>query len=599
MTRPLFRVLTASMLMSAVGPVLSTAWASDVKIGLIEIKGKPMTRPSPLAWLFGDKDPTLRQIIAGIDHATRDSDMKGLVIRLKDAELSTADVQELGVALEAARAAGKKVHVLADAYETPQFMLGAYADEVIGQAGGAVSLPGLYMEEMFLADTLAWAGLKADYVQVGDFKGANEQMTRNKPSEAWNKNIDQLLDTLYANVRAPLLKGRKLTDAQLDEAMKKLWMADMEDAKKSGLIDTVLDLPALSDHLEKAYGGTLSWDDSLVDSGKSTPRDMSNPFALFSMFSQKPDHTPHQPTIALLHIDGAIIDGESGGGGIMGGEASVGSRTIRNAIEDIREQDLIKGVIVRIDSPGGSATASEVIWQGVRRLAEKKPVWVSVGEMAASGGYYIASAGDKIYVNPASIVGSIGVVGGKISMQGLYGFLKVGTVGRGRGPMSGMFASDKPWDEMQASAVRTKMTETFDLFKKRVADGRKGIDLEKTAGGWLFTGDKAIGLKMADKVGSLEVAIADLATKLNLNDYDVMDYPAPKPFDEVIEDALKGFAAAPSITGATPVRGQILGAIREVVGPRAWSQMEPSIVGYLQMRDQPVILMSPNVLIFR
>src|SRR5690606_7120002 len=135
--------------------------------------------------------------------------------------------------------------------------------------------------------------------------------------------------------------------------------------------------------------------------------------------------------------------------------------------------DLIKGVIIRINSPGGSATASEVIWRGVQRVAAKKPVWVSVGSMAASGGYYIAVAGDKIYVTPSGIVGSIGVVGGKISMGGLYDLLHVNVVERARGPRADLFSSSQPWTDQQRAFVRDKMAETYDLFTRRVAQGRE------------------------------------------------------------------------------------------------------------------------------
>jgi protease-4 len=327
--------------------------------------------------------------------------------------------------------------------------------------------------------------------------------------------------------------------------------------------------------------------------------------ALLGLLTKQPETKPKKPTIAVVHIDGAIIDGDSKSGGIMGGEAEVGSRTIRNALEDVLDEDLIKGVVIRIDSPGGSAVASEIIWQGIRRVAAKKPVWVSVGSMAASGGYYCAVAGDKIYVNPSSVVGSIGVVGGKISMQGLYDLLKVHVVGRGRGPRAGMFASSQQWSPQDFASVKSKMAQTYALFTKRVSAGRKGIDLSKTAEGRLFTGDKAIDMKMADAVGGLDDCISDLAKAQNMDDFAVMDYPGPKPLGEVLEDALKGFgASAPRIQGASGLsegmaRAQLLGAIREVVGPKAWKQMAPSIEGFLQLRDEPVLLISPKVMVVK
>jgi protease IV len=592
---------------TAFGQGKKTKPDDSVAIGMIELSGTPREAPGPLEWLFGMGEvPTLRAVVDALHEAAKDDDLKGVVIRLKDAELTATQVQEIGEAIKDVRKSGKKVHVFAEGYGTTDLMLGSYADEVIAQQGGEVSFPGLYMEEMFLADTLAWVGLKADYVQIGDYKGASEQMARNGPSKEWDQNINQLLDSMYANIRKPIMSGRKLSDKKLDEAMDSSWMSDASEAVKEGLIDEEVDLAALTDHLKAEYGGKdIDWDEDLLPTDPKTKPDM-NPFAIMGMLSKQPEKKLTKPTIAIVHIDGAIIDGDSKGGGVTGGEGQVGSRTLRNALEDVMDEDMVKGVVIRIDSPGGSAIASEIIWQGIKRVSAKKPVWISVGSMAASGGYYCAVAGDKIYVNPSSIVGSIGVVGGKISMQGLYDLLKVKVVGRGRGPRAGMFATSQPWSPADKAMVKSKMTQTYALFTKRVSAGRKGIDLSTTAEGRIFTGDKAIGMKMADAIGGLDDCIKDLAKDRKLDDYAVQDYPGPKALGEVIEDALKGFGvSAPRLGVTNPAQGegaarlQLMGAIREVVGPRVWKQMEPSIQGMLQMRDEPVLLMSPRVLIVK
>lgn len=599
-TRTAATVLAAG---AALALFSSAALAQEAKarVALIEIN-EVTEVPGPLDWLFPSEDrATLRTVVDTLHDAADDNDLSAVVIRLKDAELKLSQVQEIGAAMKDLRAAGKRVVLFSDAYGTSEIVLGSFADETIAQSGTGVSFPGIYMEEMFLADTLSWAGLQAQLVQVGPYKGANEQMTRSQPSPEWDTNITQLLDSLYASVRQPVMAGRKLSDSQLDEAMRQTWMADADDAKKAGLIDTVIDLPDLGKHLESSLGKPITWTKNLL-APESAKIDMAgNPFAMLQMLSKEPDTDADGPTIAILHIDGTIVDGESSEGGMFGGSTNVGSRTIRRTIEDLAKDDDIKGVIVRIDSPGGSATASEVMWQGLHRLAEKKPVWTSVGGMAASGGYYLAVAGDQIYLSPSSIVGSIGVVGGKFSMTGLYDHLKVHVVGRGRGPMADLFASDKAWNADQEAMVRAKMTQTFDQFKSRVAQGRKGIDLSKTAGGWLFTGEKAINMKMADKIGGLDIAIKDMAQKLSLDEYEVMDFPGARSLEEVIGDAMKGFAAAPNVgalagqSGLAPV-----GAMgREIFGPAAWPAIEDAMNGIAELRKEPVIMMSPKVIYFR
>ncbi len=601
-TGGIVRGAAALTLLSVAGLALPAA-AQDArpKVAYLEIEGALPERGAPMGALFGRPQPTLRTVIETIDEASGEERYKALVIRLKDAELSLTQAEEIGAAIRRFDEAGeRRTFVFSEGFGTMDLVLASFADQVLAQKGTGVMMPGMLMEEMFLADTLSWAGLRADFVQVGDYKGANEMMSRSAPSPQWDQNINQLLDSMYANLRTPLLRRPGMNDTRLDEAMTRLWLADADEAQKVGLIDQVIDLPGLSAAVGEGRSEAFSWSRNLLEPEESD-LDMSNPFALLQQLSKPPDTDIDEETIAVVHIDGAIVDGDSTSGGLMGGGNSVGSRTIRKALEEIRKEDMIKGVVVRIDSPGGSATASEVIWQGVRRLAETKPVWVSVGSMAASGGYYIAVAGDRIYVNPSSIVGSIGVVGGKISMERLYEMGQVKVVTRSRGPRSDMFGSASGWDDAQKAEVRAKMTQTYDLFTSRVAAGRKGIDLSKTAEGRLFTGNKAIDLGMADKIGGIDQAIGDLAKSLNLDEFEVREYPAPPSFAEALEEAFGGFVQAPGVTapisGAGPGFVPALG--RQVLGERAWRQIAPSWQAFMLMREEPVLLTSPTVLFVR
>jgi protease-4 len=582
-------------------PRAEAALAEPMRVAFLEIRGSLADVGGPLAWLASsDKNRTLRDTLALIDAAAGDLKIDGLVLRLRDAELTASKVEELSQAIARLRGAGKSATLFAEAMGPGELMLGAACDRVLLQTGGGVSLPGMYMEEMYLADLLEWAGLRADMVQVGDYKGANETMTRAAPSPQWDQNINGLLDSLYAELRSKLKKGRKLDDARLDAAMATAWMALGAEAKAAGLIDDEVDLPELQNYLSRQYSGrAVTWVELPGATSASGKLDPSNPFAILAMLSKTPTHEPTRPTVAVLHIDGPIVDGDSSGGGLLGG-SSVGSRTIRNALADIENNDLIKGMVVRVNSPGGSAIASEVIWQGVRRVAAKKPVYVSVGSMAASGGYYIAVAGDRIYVNPSSIVGSIGVVGGKISAATLAKRVGVNIVGRARGPMGAMMSPFNDWNAEQRSAVRDRMKTTYDQFAGRVAAGRKGIDLSKTAEGRLFAGSKAVDLKMADEVGSLGDAIGAMASAASLErgKFDVMDYPAPRGLESLIEDMLGGMGGASSPLGSSPLGAIQAGAVG-LLGERGWITVRDQLEALLQLQREPVLLTSPRVLIVR
>lgn len=591
LTRPLM-TLTAGLVVLSAG--MSTAMAQvRERVGLIEVTGTPSEAPNPLGWLFGDAEPTLSQLVRSIENARGDHNLDHLVIRLKDVALSWAQVDELGQAISTVDI---PVTLFAEQMGPTDLMLASYADKVVMQRAGDVSLPGLYMEEMFLADTMDWIGLDAQLIQVGDYKGANEQMTRTQPSEAWSQNIESLLDSLYGHMLGTLANGRAKTTADIEKAMRTLWMANAQDAVEAGLVDQAIDLPEL--------GRTIVGPDAnprwvTIEAGRQGgTMDTTNPFAMFQMLSRKPDVSLTGPTIAVLHLSGTIMTGDSGSGGLFGGQ-SIGSRTIRNELKALADNDLVQGVVLRIDSPGGSATASEIIWQGVQELRKSKPVWVSVGNMAASGGYYIAVAGEKIYANPSSILGSIGVVGGKISMAELYDTLKINVVGRARGPRADMFASAKPWDEQQVAVVRDKMAETYNLFTGRVSDGRPGIELSKAAEGRLFLGKDAVGLMMADKVGSLDDAVTDLASHLGLAAYDVRHFPGPKALNEILDDMLGGFMGVNAPGAGNAASLPTVRAVRAAVGERTWQQIMQSVESFSLLRDEPVVLTAPSIVTFR
>jgi len=575
----------------------SPASAEATRVALLEIEGAVGDRPAPYAWFTGETAPTLLEIVDAVRGAAGDRDVDGMVVRLRDAALSMSDVDELGSAMDAFRASGKKIAVFAEVYEPTHLLLGAHADHVILQQGGYVMLPGISMEEMFLADTLAWAGLDADFVQIGDYKGANEMMTRSEPSPAWDENISGLLDALYAHMREGMREGRGLSDRELDRAMSELWLASGSVAERNGVIDTEADFADLwgGGALEPVFGGDIEYAGELLASDGSG-LDTSNPFALFTMLMEGPTNRSTGPTIAVLHLDGPIVDGDSSPGGAFGG-SSVGGRTLRNAMSDIAADDNIFGCVVRIDSPGGSAAASEMIWEGLRRLSDEMPVWVSIGDMAASGGYYSAVGGDRIYLNPSSIVGSIGVVGGKITAGELLDRAEVNIVERTRGPRAGMMSISNGWTAAERALVQKRMLDVYVQFAQRVTQGRPDADLDRIGEGRLFVGAEAVELSMADELGGLPDAIADMARSEGVRDYDVMHFPAPGSFEDMLEEAFGGFVRSreAAADGTLPMAA----AVRSVLGDGRFEAVRDALEAVVQLRSEPVLLTMPRAFVIR
>lgn len=590
---PRLRLTAATLLLLILAAPASIAQ----RVGWIEIEGGLQDRPEPYAAMFGAASKaTLLEVISAVDESAALGDMSALVLRLREPTLTMSQVEELGAALQRFRDQGKTVHVFTEMYGPVELVLSDYVDEVIAQAGASVSLPGLYMEEMFLADTLGMIGVEADFVQVGDYKGASEQFANTRPSEEWSHNINHLLDGMYENLRSHIKDGRGMSNARLDSVMEQAFMLSPEDARKLGLVDAVVDRLDLDGHLRNRLGEFTYEMDIIPEKSAST--DLSNPFAMLQMLSEPRQLRIRRDSIAVLHISGAIIDGESTDGAFGG--SSVGSVTIREALAQIENEPRIKGAIIRVNSPGGSAIASESIWIGARRVAEKKPVWVSVGDMAASGGYYIAVAGDRIYVNPASIVGSIGVVGGKFALAGLYDKLNINVVPRTRGPRAGMFGSLQTWSEDERDLVRQRMTETYDQFVRRVRAGRDGIDISTTAEGRLFTGRQAIEMNMADALGGVDAAIKDLASAVDLSPagYDVVHFPAPKSLAERLEEMFGGFGIASAPSRSSKFADAAV-AFRSIIGERNWGTFRDALNAMMQLREEPVLLTLPRIIMTR
>jgi protease-4 len=281
--------------------------------------------------------------------------------------------------------------------------------------------------------------------------------------------------------------------------------------------------------------------------------------------------------------------------GLFGGDG-VGSENMRVAMRLAARDDNVKAIVLRIDSPGGSALASEVMWQAVRRAAAKKPVIVSIGGMAASGGYYLASAGDHIYADPSAIVGSIGVVGGKFVLKGLYDKLGLTSESFYRGKNADLFSDSKPFDERQRRLVTNWMRNTYEQFTNRVMHTRKDKikDIDKVARGRIFLAGQAKELGLVDEIGGIEDALANAAgrAKLEKGQYDVKILPAPR----TLADLLMGGGGAEASMPFKPTIKISEDSVLQVLSP----QMRRSVGQQLQflqiLQDRPVALVAPYVL---
>lgn len=557
------------------------------KVAHIDLNATIVERPADFSW-FGEPDAqTLQTLLHRIELATRDGELDAILVTLRSTSLNLAQAQEVRAALARAVDQGKKVYVYADAYDTITYTVACGASDICMLAGGEILIPGVGMEAMFARGLLDLIGIQADYVQIGEYKGADEQYTRTEPTDELRQELNKLSDALYAQIIDGISAHRALPRSRvarlIDEAM-----ISGRRARESGLVDHLVDI----DGLRELIGQAFENDDIYLIPHYGLPEreelDFSNIFALLAQLSREPEPT-HLPVIAVIYAEGMIIDGE-GGEGLFGGR-SIGSDDIRKAMRIVRRDDNIRAVVIRIDSPGGSALASEAMWQAVRRAAQEKPVVVSIGSMAASGGYYLASAADHIIADPTAIVGSIGVVGGKFVLKDLYNKIGLTTEAFVRGQNADLFSSSQPFTQRQRQMVQAWMTSTYEQFTSRIMETRSNRigDIEKVARGRVFLAQQALDLGMVDQLGGLHDAVLYAARQANLEEGEYEVQAIPEPI--TLADVLNGRTEA-----STPLRPQ--GALAEdsilrTLTPDVRRMVGQQIQALQLLQNRPVILVSP------
>jgi len=603
MTR-IFQLALLLMIAGLLTGFTSVGFAEEIpgkKVGWLELSGPLREGPSPVnLGSLEENGPTSRALLKRISSMATDDSFLGLIVYLDDPWLSFHLVDDFAEAFKRLREAGKPVLAFSQSYDLLSYLLACETDKILLQHRGEINVVGLGMEEMYLKGLLEKIGAQADFVQMGRFKGADEQMTRTAPSEEWSRNIDAVLDDLYDQIVMRVAERRGLQRDQVTSFFADCWTLTDAEYVDRRVVDQLVDRD-LIDVTSDTFGDEFSWHD--MHEPLKTKGDWNSPLTMFSTLFAENEVRLTRDTIALIHLDGPIISGESGATAPSAawpfGSDNVGSRTISSALSDAMDNELIRGVVLRVDSPGGSALASEMIWQDVRQISQYKPVYVCLGDTAASGGYYVACAGDRIYASPSTVVGSIGVVGGKIVFGSLYEKVGVTITRRSRGPLGDMFNSVEPFSAEQRVAVLAGISRVYDQFLDRVKIGRgdRIKDINKVAEGRLFTGRLAVENGLVDEIGSIDQALADMAKSLKLEPgkYDVMDFPPPVPLSEYIMGmfGMKSEARAPASVAAP------LEAAKQVIGQRYWSQVEPILIGMTLLRHEHVLTLMPNPIIFR
>jgi protease-4 len=547
------------------------------------------SNPDPL---FGGGGETLRVKIDRIQKAKKDAKVKALYLELDGATIGWGKVDELTHAIHDFRKSGKKVFAYLEEASAKDYMIALACDEIAAPESAWLMLVGMRLEVSFYKDLFEKLGVKADMLQMGDFKGAAEPYIRTNLSEPNRKQLQSILDDHFdKELVARIIKGRSAKKWSADDVEKLIDKGPFTGpaALKAGLVDRLVYADDYREQIKKTLGASDLKFVKNYAAKKTDKIDFSNPFtALAKLFGSPSLSSSKEPKIALIYASGVIMTGK-GGTSLLSGEVC-GSTTMIEAIKQAENDKTVQAIVLRVDSPGGSALASDLIWNELRKC--KKPVIASMSDVAASGGYYISCGAKKIYAEPGTLTGSIGVVGGKIALGGLWEKVGITTDVLSRGANSGILSTNKPFTESEREAFRSMMKDIYGQFLDKALLGRKAAgkdmtraELEKLAGGHVWTGRQALANGLVDELGTLHDAINAAKKEAKMSPDKVPELlilPKPKNFLDSLLDS--------NADSRLQVDLSKLPVLRDL--PELTRKLR-SVEGILQLRREPVWLMMP------
>jgi len=514
-----------------VGAISSAMKPKSVKVLTLDMR-RPLQDHGQGESLFGQSSGVV-DIVRALKGAKTDTQVKGLFIRADSFGLAPASAEELRLAILDFKTSGKFVVAHAQGFESPSlfpYMTVAGVDELWMQDTTGFAVSGLYSETEFFGGVMEKLDAKPQFEQFYEYKNAVNSYTQTDFTPAHKEATTSYLTSLYNSALTQIAEDRGMS---VDAAQQFLNASphSAEDALEAGMVDKMGFVETAKDYVKIKAGG------------KNTK--------LVSITDYKPKSTYTGPAIAYIGGQGAVVNGPSSTGGPFGGAISMGGDTIAKAIDDAAKDKNVKAIVFRVSSPGGSPSASDQILAAAERAQEAgKPVVISMGQYAASGGYYVSATADKIVAMPTTITGSIGVFGGKLALEDT--FAKVGyniesiRVG---GEFAGAYSSDTPFSESQRAAYRGQMQDIYDDFTTRVAKGRD-LPLERVkeiAKGRVWTGEQAKEIGLVDELGGFLKAV-EVAKELAEIDKDtdvrIKRFPRQLTPAEQIEQLLSGTAQA-------------------------------------------------------
>ncbi|MFV7234481.1 signal peptide peptidase SppA [Flavobacterium sp. ZB4R12] len=474
----------------------------------------------PWMELFSDgKNIGLSDIINAIEEAKTDDDIKGISILNTDSSLGMAQSKALRDALESFKKSGKFVMAYANSYSQKEYYLNSVANPIYLNPVGEMDFKGLSSEIMFFKDFQEKSGVKMEVIRHGKYKSAVEPFLENKMSDANREQISALLNAVWNSVTTDISKSRNVSIAKLNEIANGLLARTPEMAKKQGLVDIV----AYEDVYHNAIKNLLKVAKD-EDYNKITILDYAKKVATTSKITDANDK------IAIIYAQGEIHSGE-------GDVNVIGEGSMRRSLQEARKDKNVKAIVLRINSPGGNALTSDLIWREIELTKKVKPVVVSMGNYAASGGYYIACNANKIFAENNTITGSIGVFGILPNFSQLIKKIGINVEQVKTHENAAKYSPFVPLDQKLKAVTLEEVEKIYKTFVTHVAEGRKMTfaQVDAIAQGRVWAGSEALKIGLVDKIGGLDDAIHEAAALAKTKTYSTQNYPEyEKDFNDVL-----------------------------------------------------------------
>lgn len=494
--------------------------------------------------LFGTATTkTLRGLFKKLDGLKNDREVAGIVFKIGNLGIGWANLQEIREKLSELRDADKEMIAYLEGGGNAAYLLATAMDRIVLMPTGSLNLIGLRSEIIFLKGLLEKLDIEADMIAMGKFKSGVEPYTRDSMSDEFRESMTDLLDDLYNQMLQKIADGRDEITPELAVDLIDSGPFTAQEANHAKLVDELKYYDELLEAIDEEKEGVAQIVKE-TDTKKRKVPDM-NSFAglmqLFSMFNPQPraKARPADKQIALIYASGPILPDINS----PFTTSMITPKTLKKAFKKARADDAVQAVVLRVDSPGGSALASDLIWREVMLTQREKPVIVSMANMAASGGYYISMAAQKIVAQPGTLTGSIGVYGGKLNLKGLYNKVGLNKEIIAHGQNATIYSDYGNFTASERKRVEKMMETVYKQFVNKAAAGRQTTfeEIDAVAQGRVWTGKQAKELGLVDELGGLDTALAIAKKEVGITDKDKVDIvvlPEQKTFFEQVMESM-------------------------------------------------------------